>query len=76
LLFWYLGRNGRIVVIGIALANGIARVYLGAHNPLDIVGGLALGVTIGTLLLLIIDPVRRDAHAPARARAPSTMETA
>jgi undecaprenyl-diphosphatase len=62
LLFLYLNRNGQILVIAIALLNGVARVYLGAHNPLDVVGGLAVGVCIGSILLLLIDPVRRDAR--------------
>jgi undecaprenyl-diphosphatase len=66
LLFCYLNRAGRIAVIAIALLNGIARVYLGAHNPLDIVGGLAVGVIVGSLLLLVVEPAWRDArHAGA-----------
>jgi undecaprenyl-diphosphatase len=69
LLFFYLGRTGRIIVISIVVLNGIARVYLGAHNPLDVVGGAALGVCIGCLLLLIVDPARRDARQDARRRA-------
>ena len=72
LLFGYLNRTGRIVVVAIALLNGVARVYLGAHNPLDIVGGLALGVCIGCLLLFIIEPLWRDArHRARRNEAPS-----
>ena len=69
LLFFYLGRTGRIIVIGIAVMNGFARIYLGAHNPLDVVGGGALGVCIGCLLLLVFDPVRRDACHYARTHA-------
>ena len=33
LLFFYLGRTGRIVVIGLAVMNGVARVYLGRAQP-------------------------------------------
>jgi undecaprenyl-diphosphatase len=69
LLFLYLGRTGRIVVGSIAVLNAVARVYLGAHNPLDVVGGGALGVCIGAILLLLIDPVRRDARHHARRHA-------
>jgi undecaprenyl-diphosphatase len=30
--------------------NGVARVYVGAHNPLDIVGGVGVGLVIAGLL--------------------------
>jgi undecaprenyl-diphosphatase len=66
LLFFYLGRTGRILVVSVAVLNGIARIYLGAHNPLDVVGGGAVGVCIGCLLLLVVDPVRRDARHRTR----------
>ena len=35
-----------------AVLNAIARVYLGAHNPLDVVGGGAIGVAIGVVLVV------------------------
>jgi undecaprenyl-diphosphatase len=60
LLAPYLLRRGRIVVFAIALLNSLARVYLGAHNPLDVVGGAALGVLIGVLLHVAIRPTTRD----------------
>jgi membrane-associated phospholipid phosphatase len=32
----------------------VARIYLGAHNPLDVLGGLGLGVAIGAVTNLIL----------------------
>jgi undecaprenyl-diphosphatase len=39
----YLGRRARLVLIGLAVVVGLGRVYVGAHLPLDVVGGAALG---------------------------------
>src|SRR4051794_7555264 len=35
-------------VLGVALVVGLARMYVGVHLPLDVVGGLALGVLVAT----------------------------
>ena len=62
LLAPYLGRVGRIVVYVAAMLNAVARIYLGAHNPLDVVGGAGLGVAIaGALNLVFGVPVQPSA---------------
>ena len=34
----------------VVVLNGLARIYVGAHNPLDVLGGIGLGLFIGGLL--------------------------
>ncbi|MGY1753378.1 phosphatase PAP2 family protein [Blastococcus sp. SYSU D01042] len=53
LLWPYLRHRWRLVVLALALLNSLARVYLGAHAPLDVVGGAALGVLLGAMLCLL-----------------------
>jgi membrane-associated phospholipid phosphatase len=38
----------------IVVLNGFTRIYVGAHNPLDVVGGVALGITIACVLDAVI----------------------
>lgn len=47
----------RAAALSIALAVGGARMYVGAHLPLDIVGGLALGVLVAQVARAIVDVV-------------------
>lgn len=42
----YLPKRWRWVVWPVILLIGISRVYLGVHSPLDVVGGLAVGVVV------------------------------
>jgi undecaprenyl-diphosphatase len=68
-----LPRRWAVVAFVLAALNAMARVYLGAHNPLDVVGGAAIGLAIAALLDLVLDVARdrrgtrrRGRIAPAR----------
>ncbi|WP_149179842.1 phosphatase PAP2 family protein [Streptomyces sp. TRM49041] len=39
-----------LAAIGLALAEGFCRVYMGVHYPTDVVGGFALGTAVALLL--------------------------
>ncbi len=63
LLWPVLPGRWKLVPVTIAAMNALARVYLGAHNPLDVIGGGAIGIAIGAVLVLAlgVDPrVRRS----------------
>ena len=61
----YLRGRWRVVPWLVVALVGFARMYLGAHNPLDVLGGLALGVAIGaTANLLVKVPLSPDAEEP------------
>ena len=64
LLWPYLRRRGRAVALTFAVLNSVARVYLGAHAPLDVLGGALAGITVGAVLTLLLGvSPRRDAEA-------------
>jgi membrane-associated phospholipid phosphatase len=51
----------------VVVLNALARVYVGAHNPLDVVGGIALGLVIAGLLNALLAAVRWGARRPREA---------
>jgi membrane-associated phospholipid phosphatase len=57
-----LGRAGRALVLSAIPAVGLTRIYVGAHLPLDVAGGAALGLVLDAVTTLFA-----EAKAPAAA---------
>lgn len=67
LLAPYLRRRWQLTVLLLALLNSVARIYLGAHAPLDVLGGAAAGVLLGAVLNLVVGvPARRPSATVGR----------
>lgn len=52
----YVGWRGTFVVTALALAVGIGRIFVGAHLPLDVAGGAAMGWAVGSLVHFLVMP--------------------
>jgi undecaprenyl-diphosphatase len=64
----YVSRRTRHLLWALAVLVAVARVYNGAHFPIDVVGGLALGWGIGSLVHLILGAPRGLPRAEEIAR--------
>ncbi|MCL4404284.1 phosphatase PAP2 family protein [Patescibacteria group bacterium] len=52
--------------IGLSLLNGLARIFVGVHYPLDILGGIAVGFVSYLIVKKLVRPDRfRAASVPA-----------
>ncbi|MEE9472651.1 MAG: phosphatase PAP2 family protein [Acidimicrobiia bacterium] len=49
----YISRKWTVALLFLALLAGTLRVYVGAHLPLDIVGGAGFGIVAGSLINLV-----------------------
>lgn len=49
-----LGRRGRIVCVALAVAVCLSRIHVGAHLPLDVVGGVGLGLAVAGAVRLLL----------------------
>jgi membrane-associated phospholipid phosphatase len=76
-LWPYLSRGWRVGLVALSGFVPIARMYVGVHLPLDVVGGSALGVAIGSAVGLVVpaetsarsdDPDGISARRTARSR--------
>ncbi|MFJ4683661.1 phosphatase PAP2 family protein [Streptomyces sp. NPDC088789] len=63
-------RKFGLIAIGVALVEGVLRVYMGVHYPTDVVGGLALGTAVALLLspvaMALLTPVVRAIQGSPR----------
>jgi membrane-associated phospholipid phosphatase len=64
LLAPYVGRRTAAAFVVLAALVGLSRLYVGAHLPLDVVGGAALAVTVASLVHLVAGRAR--SHSPPR----------
>ena len=55
----YLSDGWRVSLVALSGFVPFARMYVGAHLPLDVVGGSALGLAIGSVILVVI-PARQS----------------
>jgi len=52
ILIFHVKPSFRPLLIALAIIVGISRLYLGAHLPLDVIGGWALGIACGLSVIL------------------------
>ncbi|HEY5988584.1 MAG TPA: phosphatase PAP2 family protein [Streptosporangiaceae bacterium] len=69
-----LPRRWGVIAFVLAACNAVARVYLGAHNPLDVVGGVAIAAVLDLVLDVAGGPARTP--RPGRAAPPEARQTA
>ncbi len=66
----YLGWRGRVVAWALAAFVGLARIHVGAHMPLDVVGGVGLGLAgwaVVHLAVTVLPAASADRRAAAGA---------
>lgn len=57
---WWMPRRWRPAAWAVAAMVGVARVYVGVHYPLDVVGGAAVGVVMASVAVALFGVPGRD----------------
>jgi membrane-associated phospholipid phosphatase len=60
---WWLPRRWQAAAWALAAMVALARVYVGVHYPLDVVGGAAVGVVMASVAVACFGAPRRDLRA-------------
>ncbi len=64
LAVWYANRTWGVWFFILASLNGIARVYVGVHWPLDIIGGIVVGVISALIVHRLFKSTREKLYGP------------
>jgi undecaprenyl-diphosphatase len=56
---WYANRKWGIVYLILVALMGVARIYVGVHWPLDILGGAAIGILSAMIIHWAFDETRQ-----------------
>jgi undecaprenyl-diphosphatase len=62
---WYANRKWGIIYFLLSFVVGIARIYAGVHWPLDILGGMVVGIACGIIIHGLFGSTRKALYAPA-----------
>ena len=60
---WFANKKWGIAYFLLALMSGIARIYVGVHWPLDVLGGMVIGIVCALFIHGILTPSRRTIYA-------------
>lgn len=63
--FQDLGPAGRVATLAVVPTVGLCRIYVGAHLPLDVLGGAAMGLAVDGVVAHALRPPRRGGTTPA-----------
>ena len=67
LVVWFVNRKWGVWYFALTIVMGVARIYVGVHWPIDIVGGAAVGLVSGWFIHWLLRKDRMALAEPAKA---------